>query len=127
MSEIENPGTGSPRTFILDEVLHLGRGFSDADRPRVLDALSRLEPHLSRWDPATGITVDVSVKDRDAKEQQVTLRADLPGYPQLVAKATDPNLDRALAEAKRELIQQIEDEKTKREPKSNRQLRKKTT
>ncbi|HEY0473182.1 MAG TPA: hypothetical protein VGD34_16020 [Kribbella sp.] len=126
MSEIDNPGTGSTRSGILDQVLRLGHGFSEADRPRVLDALSRLEPHLSRWDPA-GISVDISVKDRDGKEQQVTLRTDLPGYPPLVAKATDPNLDRALAEAKRELLQQIEDEKTKREPKSNRLLRKKTT
>jgi hypothetical protein len=90
VSEIDNPGTGSTRSGILDEVLRLGHGFSEADRPRVLEALSRLEPHL-------------------------------------VAKATDPNLDRALAEAKRELLQQIEDEKTKREPKSNRLLRKKTT
>jgi ribosome-associated translation inhibitor RaiA len=126
MSEIENPGTGSPHTGILDEMLHLGHGLSEADRPRVLEALSRLEPHLSRWDPA-GITVDVSVKDRDGKEQQVTLRADLPGYRQLVAKAADPNLDRALAEAKRELLQQLEDEKKKREPKNNRLLRTKTT
>jgi ribosome-associated translation inhibitor RaiA len=73
------------------------------------------------------MTVDVSVKDRDSKQQQVTLRADLPGYPQLVAKAVDPDLGLALAEAKRDLIQQIEDEKKKREPKSNRLLRKKTT
>ena len=85
-----------------------------------------LEPHLSRWDPA-GMDVDVSVKERGGREQQVTLRADLPGYPQLVVKAADPDLDRALAEAKRELVRQIEEEKRKREPKSNRQLRKKTT
>jgi ribosome-associated translation inhibitor RaiA len=118
--------TENPRTDIVDEVLHLGRGFSDADRPWVLDALSVLGPHLSRWDPAD-VTVDVSVKDRDSKEQQITLRADLPGYPELVAKAADSNLESALAEAKRELVRQIEDEKKKREPKSNRQLRKKTT
>jgi ribosome-associated translation inhibitor RaiA len=126
VSETQNPRTGSPRTGFLGEVLHLSGGFSEADRPWVLDALSGLEPHLSRWDPA-GMIVDVSVKHRDGKEQQVTLRAELPGYPQMVAKAVDRNLDRALAEAKRELIAQIEDEKHKREPKSNRLLREKTT
>ena len=126
MSETENPGTGSPRTGILDEALHVGRGFSEADRPWVLEALSGLEPHLSRWDPA-GMTVDVSVKHRDGKEQQVTLRAELPGYPELLAKSVDRDLDRALAEARRELIVQIEDHRRKREPKSNRLLRKKTT
>jgi ribosome-associated translation inhibitor RaiA len=126
VSETENPGTGSPRTGILDEALHVGRGFSEADRPWVLEALSGLEPHLSRWDPA-GMTVDVSVKHRDGKEQQVTLRAELPGYPELLAKSVDRDLDRALAEARRELIVQIEDHRRKREPKSNRLLRKKTT
>ncbi|SFL72847.1 hypothetical protein [Geodermatophilus ruber] len=114
------------RTGILDEVLHLSGGFSEADRPWVREALSGLVPHLSRWDPES-MLLDVSVKHRDGKEQQVTLRAELPGYPPLVAKATERNLERAMAEAKRQLIQQIEDEKKKREPKSNRLLRKKMT
>jgi hypothetical protein len=43
----------------------------------------------------------------------------------LVAKSVDRVLDRALAEAKRRLIEQIEDERKKRDPKSNRQLREK--
>ena len=106
----------------LDDVLVLGGGFSEADRPLVRERLSTLEKHLSRWDPAS-VTVEVSVKNRGGREQQVTLRAELPGYPPLVAKVVDPNLDSALASAKRELIRQVEDEKTKREPKSNRQLR----
>ena len=122
MSESENPGAGSSRTGILDEVLVLAGGFSEADRPLVRDRLATLEKHLSRWDPAS-VTVEVSVKNRDGREQQVTLRADLPGHPSLVAKVVDPNLDSALASAKRELIRQVEDEKAKREPKSNRRLR----
>jgi hypothetical protein len=126
VSETDNPRTGRPHTGILDEVLHLSGGFSEVDRPWVLNALSGLEPHLSRWDPA-GMIVDVSVKHRDAKEQQVTLRAELPGYPQVVAKSVDRDLDRALAEAKHRLIEQIEDEKQKRDPKSNRLLREKMT
>ena len=126
MSETDNPRTGSPHAGILDEVLHLSGGFSEVDRPWVLNALSGLEPHLSRWDPA-GMIVDVSVKHRDGKEQQVTLRAELPGFPELLAKAAGRDLDGALAEAKRELIVQIEDHKRKREPKNNRLLRKKTT
>jgi ribosome-associated translation inhibitor RaiA len=125
VSETENPPTGTTRTGILDQVVHLSGGFSEAERPSVLDALSGLVPHLARWDPAR-VLLDVSVKHRDAKEQQVTLRAELPGYPPVVAKAVDRDLARALAEAKRELIQQIEDEKKKREPKNNRLLRKKT-
>ncbi|WP_374968098.1 HPF/RaiA family ribosome-associated protein [Terrabacter sp. BE26] len=126
MSETENPGTGSSRAGILDEVLVLSGGFSEADRSLVREHLSTLEAHLSRWDPAD-VTVEVSVKDRGSREQQVTLRAELPGLPPLVAKVVDPDLDSALASAKRQLIRQVEDEKAKREPKSNRHLRNKPT
>ncbi len=121
MSETDNQ-----RHDVLDEVLRFGAGVRDGERRWVLEALSALVPHLARWDP-NDVDIEISVKDRDGKEQHVTLRADLPGYSPLVAVAADRNLDRALAEAKRELIRQIEDQKTMREPKHNRQLRKKTT
>ena len=83
-------------------------------------------PHPARWDP-DDLDVEISAKDRDGKEQHITLRADLPSYSPLVAVAADRNLNRALREAKHELIRQIEDHKSMREPKHNRQLRKKTT
>jgi ribosome-associated translation inhibitor RaiA len=124
VSENQNVPTDSSPTAILDTVVHLSGGLSTADRPWVLEALSGLVPHLSRWD-SESMTLDVSVKHRDGKEQQVTLRAELAGYPPIVAKAVDRDLRHALAEAKRELIQQIQDEKTKRDPKSNRLLRQK--
>jgi hypothetical protein len=125
VSEIQNPPTSTPGTGVLDRVLHLSGGFSATDRRWVLEALAGLEPHLSRWDPEAG-QLFLSVQHRDGKEQLVTLRAELPGYPPMVAKAADRDLNRALAEAKRELVQQIDDEKQKREPKNNRLLRKKT-
>jgi ribosome-associated translation inhibitor RaiA len=118
MSEIES------NRDTLDDVLRVGAGFTDDDRRWVLDALESLAPHLARWDSAD-VDVEISVKHRGGKEQQVTLQADLPGYPPMVAKATDRQLDRAIAEAKHELIRQIEDEKSKREPKDNRHLREK--
>jgi ribosome-associated translation inhibitor RaiA len=120
VSETENP-----RTDLLAGALRLGAGFTGDDRPWVTEALAALVPHLARWDSAE-VALEASVKHRDGKEQQVSLRADLPGYPPLVASAVDRDLDRALAEAKRELIRQVEDEKKKREPKNNRLLRKKT-
>jgi ribosome-associated translation inhibitor RaiA len=116
MSEIES------NRDILDDVLRVGAGFTDDDRRWIRDALESLAPHLARWDSAD-VDVEISVKHRGGKEQQVTLQADLPGYPPLVAKATDRQLDRAIAEAKHELIRQIEDAKSKREPKDNRHLR----
>jgi len=111
------------RTAILDQVLHVSGGFSEAERQRLLDGLAET-PHLSRWDPAD-MELDVSVKQRDSKEQKVSIRAILPGYPTLVGTAVDHDLDRALMDARRDLIRQIEDEKKKRQPKDNRHLREK--
>lgn len=110
----------------LAQILRLGAGFEDADQRWLHDRLAALAPHLARWDPSA-VDVEISVKHRGSKEQQVTLKSDVPGYPPLVAKAVDRDLDRAVAEAKRELIRQIEDEKSRREPKQSRLLRRKTT
>jgi hypothetical protein len=124
VSESQNLPAGTSPTGILDQIVHLSGGFSTADRHWLLEALAGLVPHLSRWGPES-MKLEVSVKHRDGKEQQVTLRADLAGYSPIVAKAAERDLNRAIAEAKRELVQQIEDEKKKREPKSNRLLRQK--
>ncbi|MGA9675318.1 MAG: hypothetical protein ACLP3C_09550 [Mycobacterium sp.] len=103
-------------------VLHVGAGFKEKERPNVVEALSTLGPHLGRWDPHD-VVVDVSLQDRGGKEQRVTLRTSLPGLPPLVAVADNPDLTRALSEAKHELIRQIEHQKSEREPMNNRRLR----
>ncbi len=121
---VSTPDNGQ-RDVLDENTVHIGAGFKERDRALVLEALSPLAPHLGRWVPSD-IGIDVSVKDRDGKEQRITLRTTLPGLPPLVAVASDPHLVRALSEAKRELIRQIEDQKTAREPKNNRQLREKT-
>jgi ribosome-associated translation inhibitor RaiA len=103
-------------------VLHVGAGFKEKERQHVVEALSTLGPHLGRWDPHD-VVVDVSLQDRGGKEQRVTLRTSLPGLPPLVAVADNPDLTRALAEAKHGLIRQIEHQKSEREPMNNRRLR----
>ena len=77
---------------------------------------------LGRWDPHD-VVVDVSLQERGGKEQRVTLRTSLPGFPPVVAVADNPDLTRALGEAKHELIRQIEHQKSAREPMNNRRLR----
>src|ERR1700722_2694446 len=115
--------TDNARRDRLDErSFRLGAGFKEQERGQVLEELSALGPHLARWDPSE-VEVDVSVHEGGDKEPRVTLRAFLPGWPPLVAVGFDPDLMRALAEAKRGLITQIDRHKTEREPKSNRQLR----
>jgi ribosome-associated translation inhibitor RaiA len=108
-----------------ERAVHLGAGFKEQERHHVLEMLSGLWVHVGRWDPSE-VDVEVSVHDREGKEQRVTLRASLPGLPPLVAVSQDRDLTRALGEAKRELIRQIDRHKSEREPMKNRQLRRET-
>jgi ribosome-associated translation inhibitor RaiA len=115
-----------PRPVTLrDNVIHVGAGFVAKEHPHVMDALSTLVAHLGRWDPRN-VDVEVTLQDRGGNEQRVTLRVMLPGLPQLIAVAGNPDITRALSEAKRELIRQLENQKSAREPMNNRRLRRTT-
>ena len=101
-------------------VLHVGAGFKEKERPHVSETLSTLGPHLvGRWD-SRDIVVDVSLHDRGGKQKRVTLRTSLPGRPPLVAVAENPDITRALSDAKRELIRQLEHQKSAHDPMSGR-------
>jgi hypothetical protein len=113
------------RILFDENVIHVGAGFVAKERPHVLSALSTLAPHLGRWEPRD-VDVEVSLQDRGGREQRVTLRTSLPGHPPLVAVADNPDITCALSEAKRELIRQIEHQKSAREPMNNRRLRRGT-
>src|SRR3984885_7682854 len=97
-------GTQNP---LGEYVLHMGAGFVAKERPQVLEALATLEPHLGRWDPHD-ISLEVWLQDRGRREQRVTLRTTLPGLTPLVAVADNPDVTRALHDAKQELIRQLE-------------------
>jgi hypothetical protein len=113
----------SQRGKAFDEnAIHVGVGFVARERPHVVETLSTLGPHFGKWDPGD-VDVEVSLQDRGGKEQRVTVRTSLPGLPPLVAVAENPDIDRALSEAKRERIRQLEHRKSAREPMNNRRLR----
>jgi ribosome-associated translation inhibitor RaiA len=108
------------RDIFGGSVLHVGAGFKEKERPHVLETLSTLGPHLlGRWDPRD-VDVEVSLQDRGGKEQRVTLRTSLPGHAPIVAVAENPDITHALSEAKRELIRQLEHQKSARDPMSSR-------
>jgi ribosome-associated translation inhibitor RaiA len=108
------------RDIFDEDVLHLGAGFKEKERPHVLETLSTLGPHLlGRWDPRD-VHVEVSLQDRGGKEQRVTLRTSLPGHAPIVAVAENTDITHALTEAKRELIRQLEHQKSARDPMSSR-------
>jgi ribosome-associated translation inhibitor RaiA len=127
VKENENEATmrksdNQQRNAFRENVIHVGAGFVAKERPHVVATLSTLEPHLGKWDPRE-MDVDVTLQDRGGKEQRVTLRTSLPGRSPLVAVAENPDLTRALCEAKRDLIRQLEHQKSAREPMNNRRLR----
>ena len=67
-------GTEYSPTSTLEERLRLGAGFAAADRPRILEALSALAPHLSGWEHDQ-VDLEVSLKDTEGPDQKVTLQA----------------------------------------------------
>ena len=66
--------------------------------------------------------VNVWLRDRGGKEQRVILRTSLPGLPPLIAAPRTRISPDALCDAKRELIWQIEHQKSVRVPMNNRRL-----
>jgi ribosome-associated translation inhibitor RaiA len=119
-------GTQNNPTGTLEEQLRLGAGFAAADRLRILGALSALTPHLSGWEHDQ-VDLEVSLKDTEGPDQKLTLQAWLAGRAHLVATSHERDLDHALAEVRRELIRQIEDERSRREPRKRRKTRYRTT
>jgi ribosome-associated translation inhibitor RaiA len=113
--------TDQPHNPFGEYVLHIGAGFVAKERPYVLESLATLVPHLGRWNP-NDVGLDVSLQDRGRREQRVTLRTTLPGFTPLVAVADNADITRALHDAKRELIRQLQHQKSTREPMHNRKL-----
>ena len=113
------------QNLFRENAIRVGSGFVAKERQHVLDSLSALGPHVGRWDPRD-VEIDVSLQDRGGTEQRVTVRARLPGLPMLIATAENPDITRALNEAKRELTRQLEHQKSTHEPMNNRRLRRAT-
>ena len=93
-------------------------------------ALSGPCPHSRRTcldGNTTRSTSIVSLKDIEGPDQKVTLQAWLAGRAHLVATSHERDLDHALAEVRRDLIRQIEDERSRREPRKRRKTRYRTT
>jgi ribosome-associated translation inhibitor RaiA len=113
----------SPTELILEERLRLSGGLSEADRPRLVEALAGVTKLLKRFDPDE-VDLEISVKDRDDLDQQVTFEIWLPGWGHFVATSQQQNLDSALTEVRKDMFRQLEDAKTKRQPHKGRAVRK---
>jgi hypothetical protein len=103
MSKLKN----KPRNTIHDNLIRVRAGFVAKERAHVVETLSTLRPHLGTWD-SRDVNVDVSLQDRGGNAQCVVLSTSLRGLRPLVAVAKDPDIGRALSDARRELIRQID-------------------
>lgn len=95
------------------EQLSLGKGFSEAERPRIVDRLSQLNRQLKRF-PADATSLELSVKDRDTTQQSMTLEAEVPGFPRFVSTSNEADFRAALADVRDDMIKQIRREVDKR-------------
>ena len=90
------------------EQIHLGLGFHEVDRELVVSKLRALNRHLDRWRDGS-VDIHLSIQDRDSEEQRLTLEIRLPRRPSLVVHVSDAKIDRALVEARRLMIREVEE------------------
>lgn len=107
--------TDSAGTASLEANLRLGNGLKEPDRKRVLRRLAGLDARLRSF-RADAVDLLVTVKDRETRSQRTTLEATIANWPRLVATSTRPGLNEALSEVSGELVRQLTDLKTRREP-----------
>jgi len=102
--------------------LRFGVGFTKAERPAIIDQLQPLDARLAAF-TAGDTEMELSVKDRDRRGQQVTLECWISGRTRLVATSSHRGLQAALVEVRDDLRRQINDAKTRTEPRNSRQRR----
>ncbi len=114
--------TGNRPPATVSEQLRLGAGFDPDERDRVVAALHRLDSRLKTF-PAEGTDLLLSMKGRDSRDPRTVLECSIVGWPKLVATSTKSDVDQALVEVRDDLIRQINDTKTRMEPRNNRSRR----
>ncbi|MDI6102739.1 HPF/RaiA family ribosome-associated protein [Actinoplanes sp. NEAU-A12] len=115
MSAVANPAT-------IAECLRVGAGFSQGDLNWLTEQFNVLDPRLASFH-ADSSELEISVKDRAARGQKVTLEAWLSGGEKFVATSSEEDLHAAVMDVRDDLRRQLSDAKTKHEPRHNRHLR----
>ena len=114
MSAVANPAT-------VEECLRVGAGFSQGDRNWIAEQFGTLDARLAGFHADT-TELEVSVKDREAPGQKVTLECWIAGRQKVVTTSSEEDLHAALLQVRDELRRQLHDQKTRKEPRHNRHL-----
>ncbi|WP_433794542.1 HPF/RaiA family ribosome-associated protein [Actinoplanes sp. CA-252034] len=115
MSAVANPAT-------VAECLRVGAGFSQGDRNWIVEQFSNLDARLAAFH-ADSTELEISVKDREARGQKVTLECWVSGGDKIVTTSLEEDLHAAIMDVRDDLRRRLNDAKTKQEPRHNRHLR----
>ncbi len=102
--------------------LSLHGDIRDGEFDMIVDHWSKLDSRLRSFDAGT-VSMELFVKDRDAKNQHVTLDVKIDGRNPLVATSSSSDFVHALNEVRDEMIRQITDMKNKSEPRHDKHPR----
>jgi ribosome-associated translation inhibitor RaiA len=106
----------------VDECLRVHGDMSANEIAEFVRHCSSLDTRLRSFLP-DAVVLDLYLKERSTPSQHVTLEAKIARWPVLVATATDTDLNGALLHVRDELIRQISDTKSRREPRHDRRTR----
>lgn len=115
MSAVREPAT-------VATCLRLGGGFAGRERDRIVEQFATLDARLAGFH-ADATDMELSVKDREAKGQKVTLECWIAGRQRIVATSSEEDLHAALNDVRDDLRRQLNDAKTRQEPRNNKHLR----
>ncbi|MFD6566602.1 HPF/RaiA family ribosome-associated protein [Micromonospora profundi] len=115
MSAVANPAT-------VAECLRVGAGFSQGDRNWIAEQFATLDARLASFH-ADATELEVSVKDREARGQKVTLECWIAGRQKIVTTSGEEDLHAALNDVRDDLRRRLNDAKTRQEPRHNKHLR----
>ena len=118
MTAVANPAT-------VGACLRAGAGFSQGDLNWIVEQFATLDGRLASFHADT-TELEVSVKDRAAKGQKVTLECWIAGRQKIVTTSAEEDLHDALNDVRDDLRRRLNDSKNRQEPRHNRHLREHT-
>jgi ribosome-associated translation inhibitor RaiA len=111
-----------PNPATVEGCLRVGGGFSDGDRHWIVEQCATLDARLAGFNADT-TELEMSVKDRAARGQKVTLECWIAGRTKIVTTSSEEDLHAAVNDVRDDLRRRLNDAKTRQEPRHNRHLR----